>query len=75
MHEFCPHSIVFSEWLPTGVVVHFEGNVSVFFSARFLYEQREDQENQIFCTVTPCREDYAADPGELPRVIGVPLSQ
>ena len=31
--------IVFSEWLPTGVMVHFEGGVSVFFSARFLYEQ------------------------------------
>jgi hypothetical protein len=40
--------IVFSEWLPTGVMVHFEGGVSVFFSARFLYEQREVQPNQMF---------------------------
>jgi hypothetical protein len=42
--------IVFSEWLPTGVMVHFEGGVSVFFPARFLYEQREVQPNQIFRT-------------------------
>jgi hypothetical protein len=41
-------SIVFSEWLPTGVMVHFEGGVSVFFSARFLYEQREVHPNQMF---------------------------
>ena len=33
--------IVFSEWLSSGIMVHFEGGVSVFFSARFLYEQRE----------------------------------
>jgi hypothetical protein len=44
------HSIVFSEWLSTGIMVHFEGGVSVFFPARFLYEQREVQPNQIFQT-------------------------
>jgi hypothetical protein len=45
--------IVFSEWLPTGVMVHFEGGVSVFFSAQFLYEQREIQPNQMFRTDEP----------------------
>jgi hypothetical protein len=50
--------IVFSEWLPTGVMVHFEGGVSVFFSAQFLYEQRGTQSNRIFLTdeVPPPRE-------------------
>jgi hypothetical protein len=50
--------IVFSEWLPTGVMVHFEGGVSVFFPARFLYEQRDVQPNQMFRTdeATPRRE-------------------
>jgi hypothetical protein len=43
-------SIVFSEWLPTGVMVHFEGGLSVFFSARFLYDQREVEPNQMFRT-------------------------
>jgi hypothetical protein len=28
--------------------VHFEGGVSVFFSARFLYEQRDILPNQLF---------------------------
>ncbi len=42
--------IVFSEWLSTGIMVHFEGGVSVFFPARFLYEQREVQPNQVFQT-------------------------
>jgi hypothetical protein len=46
-----PFPIVFSEWLPTGVMVHFEGGVSVFFPAQFLYEQREAQPNQIFRAV------------------------
>jgi hypothetical protein len=50
--------IVFSEWLPTGVMVHFEGGVSVFFSARFLYEQREVRPNQMF------RTDDAGPPKE-----------
>jgi hypothetical protein len=50
--------IVFSEWLPAGVMVHFEGGVSVFFSAQFLYEQRGTQPNLIFLTdeVPPPRE-------------------
>jgi hypothetical protein len=50
MNQLILFSIVFSEWLPTGVMVHFEGGVSVFFSARFLYEQRRVQPNQIFRT-------------------------
>ena len=39
-------------------MVHFEGGVSVFFSARFLYEQRDVQPNQMFRTdeATPRRE-------------------
>jgi hypothetical protein len=50
MNQLIQSSIVFSEWLPTGVMVHFEGGMSVFFSARFLYEQRLVQPNQIFRT-------------------------
>jgi hypothetical protein len=50
MNQLILSSIVFSEWLPTGVMVHFEGGVSVFFSARFLYEQRRVQPNQMFRT-------------------------
>jgi ribosomal protein S1 len=46
--SMCP--IVFSEWFPTGVMVHFEGGLSVFFPASFLYEQREIQPNQMFQT-------------------------
>jgi hypothetical protein len=42
--------IIFSEWLPTGIVVHFEGGVSIFFLARTLYEQREAQPNLSFHT-------------------------
>jgi hypothetical protein len=33
--------IVFSERLSTGIVVHFEMGISVFFPARLLFEQRE----------------------------------
>jgi hypothetical protein len=40
--------IVFSERLSTGVVVHFENNISVFFPAAFLYEQRNAQSNTVF---------------------------
>jgi hypothetical protein len=56
-------SIVFSEWLPTGVMVHFEDGVSVFFSARFLYEQRQVQPNQMFLTngTPPRRPEDVAD--------------
>jgi hypothetical protein len=50
MNELGPSPIVFSEWLPTGIIVHFEGGVSVFFPAQFLYEQREVQPNRIFRT-------------------------
>jgi hypothetical protein len=53
MNQLSPSSIVFAEWLPTGVMVHFEGGVSVFFSAEFLYEQRGVQPNQIFRTDEP----------------------
>jgi hypothetical protein len=50
MNQLILSSIVFSEWLPTGVMVHFQGGVSVFFSAGFLYEQRQVQPNQMFLT-------------------------
>lgn len=50
MNPLYPSPIVFSEWLPTGVMVHFEGNVSVFFPAQFLYEQRKVPPNRIFQT-------------------------
>jgi hypothetical protein len=50
MNPLYPTPIVFSEWLPTGVMVHFEGNVSVFFPAQFLYEQRKVSPNRIFQT-------------------------
>jgi hypothetical protein len=53
MNHLGPSHIVFSEWLPTGVMVHFEGGVSVFFSAQFLYEQRGVQPNQMFRTDEP----------------------
>jgi hypothetical protein len=48
MNQLCPSPIVFSEWLPIGIMVHFEGNISVFFPAQFLYEQRKVQPNRIF---------------------------
>ncbi len=54
--------IVFSEWLPTGVMVHFEGGVSVFFSARFLFEQREAQANLMFRT-----DEAPPAPGNTPH--------
>jgi hypothetical protein len=47
-HDSSP--IVFSEWLSTGIMVHFEGGLSVFFTAQFLYEQREVEPNQVFRT-------------------------
>lgn len=50
--------IVFSEWLSSGIMVHFEGGVSVFFSARFLYEHRDVRPNQMFLT------EYAGPPNE-----------
>jgi len=48
MKQHDPSPIVFSEWLPSGIMVHFEGGVSVFFPAKFLYEQREVLPNQVF---------------------------
>ena len=33
--------IVFSEWLPTGIVVHFDQGVSAFFSAHSLFQERD----------------------------------
>jgi hypothetical protein len=41
--------ILFSERLSTGIVVHFEEGVSVFFSGQFLYEHRAAESNRIFC--------------------------
>jgi hypothetical protein len=41
MDESADSRIVFSERLSTGIVVHFEKGVSVFFPARLLFEQRE----------------------------------
>jgi len=35
-----PH-ITFAEWLPTGVVVHFDGGFTVFYPAVFLFENRQ----------------------------------
>jgi hypothetical protein len=43
-------TIVFSEWLSTGIMVHFKGGVSVFFPAQYLYDQREVPPNQLFQT-------------------------
>jgi hypothetical protein len=43
----CPR-IVFSERLSTGIVVHFENDVCVYFPSAFLYEQRNDRANSIF---------------------------
>jgi hypothetical protein len=48
MKQHDPSPIVFSEWLPTGIMVHFEEGLSVFFPAQFLYEQREAWPNQVF---------------------------
>jgi hypothetical protein len=55
--------IVFSEWLPTGIMVHFEGGLSVFFSAQFLYDQREVQPNQVFrMDEAPSRREATSTP-------------
>ena len=35
MKQHDPSPIVFSEWLPTGVMVHFEEGLSVFFRRNF----------------------------------------
>ena len=70
MNQLSLSPIVFSEWLPSGVMVHFEGGVSVFFSARFLYEQRLVEPNQMFRTNgAPPHE-----PGDLNNVSGGPAA-
>jgi hypothetical protein len=46
--------IVFSERLSTGIVVHFEKNVSVFYSAAFLYEQRDAHSNAVYSEDEVC---------------------
>jgi len=48
MSPFKYPKIVNAETLSTGVMVHFEGAESVFFSAHFLYEQRNAPGNKIF---------------------------
>ena len=48
MSDFNYPCIVFSERLSTGIVVHFEDGVSVYFPAAFLYEQRDAQLNTVF---------------------------
>ena len=35
--------IVFAEWVPSGVMVHFKDNRAVFFPAMFLLEHRHEQ--------------------------------
>jgi hypothetical protein len=40
MRESGTPTIVFSEWLPSGVMVHFEGGECVFYPAEMLYQQR-----------------------------------
>src|ERR1700687_1739016 len=48
MSESNSPRIVFSERLSTGIVVHFETGVPVFFPAHFLYEQRAAQPDMVF---------------------------
>jgi hypothetical protein len=48
MNERNSPCIVFSERLSTGIVVHFENAVSVYFPTAFLYEQRDAKLNTIF---------------------------
>jgi hypothetical protein len=48
MNDSSHPRIVSSEWLPSGVMVHFEKSVSVFYPAEFLYDQRERNPNRIF---------------------------
>jgi hypothetical protein len=48
MNESNHPRIISSEWLPTGIMVHFDKRVSVFYSAEFLYEQRGHESNRIY---------------------------
>ena len=43
MNQLTSPSVAFSEWLPSGVMIHFEGGESVFFPVQFLFEHRCDQ--------------------------------
>jgi len=40
--------IISSETLSNGIMVHFEGGDSVFFSAQFLYDKRDAPSNKVF---------------------------
>jgi hypothetical protein len=48
MNDSSHPRIISSEWLATGVMVHFEKSVSVFYPAEFLFEEREHKPNRIF---------------------------
>jgi hypothetical protein len=48
MNDSSHPRIVSSEWLPSGVMVHFEKSVSVFYPAESLYDQRERKPNRIY---------------------------
>ena len=39
--------ILFAEWLPIGIVVHFAGGESVFYSAEFLHQHRQSPGNKL----------------------------
>jgi hypothetical protein len=53
--------IVFSERLSTGIVVHFENDMCVFFAAEFLYDQRNDESNIVFPENVDGHEDVDGD--------------
>jgi hypothetical protein len=40
MRESGTPTIMFSEWLPSGVMVHFQSGECVFYPAEMLYQQR-----------------------------------
>ena len=64
MNQSDASPIVFSEWLSTGVMVHFADGVSVFFPAGFLFRHREVQPNQIFVTeAVTLRHAASTQPG------------
>lgn len=50
MNQTSTPRIAFSEWLPTGIMVHFESGESVLYSSQFLYEQKETPPNTIFAS-------------------------
>lgn len=59
--------IALSEWLSDGVMVHFEGGESVFFSAQFLYEQRKAHVNRTFAADGTELDAQVEDTGTPPR--------